>query len=63
MRKKYIEVWKYIAARYKDTPYIGMYELLPEPSARTAKDADVREFYQEIIDAVYPIDPETPFLI
>lgn len=63
MRKKFIEVWKFVATRYKDTPYIGMYELLPEPHARTAKDADVRAFYQELIDTLYPIDPETPFLI
>lgn len=63
MRKKFIEVWKFIAKRYKDTPYIGMYELLPEPNARTAKDADVRLFYQELIDAIYPIDSNTPFLI
>jgi hypothetical protein len=60
---KFIEVWKFIANRYKDTPYIGMYELLPEPNPAGYSAEEVSQFYQELIAAVYPIDSRTPFLI
>ncbi len=63
MRTKFFEVWKFIADRYKDTPYIAMYELLPEPNPTTFTSADISTFYQELIEVVHPIDPRTPFLI
>lgn len=62
-RAKFFEVWKFIANRYKDTPYIGMYELLPEPNPSGYSAEDVSRFYQDLIKTITPIDPHTPFLI
>jgi aryl-phospho-beta-D-glucosidase BglC (GH1 family) len=62
-RARFIEVWKFVANRYKDTPYIGMYELLPEPNPAGYSAQDVSQFYQELIAAIRPIDSRTPFLI
>ncbi len=63
MRKEFIEVWKFVANRYKNTPYIGMYEILPEPGAPGATQAQVTEFYKELIAAIRSVDPTTPILI
>jgi hypothetical protein len=62
-RQRFIKVWEFIANRYKNTPYIGMYELLPEPNPTGVSQASVTEFYEELIDAVHSVDPRTPFLI
>jgi hypothetical protein len=62
-RAKFIETWKFVADRYKKTPYIGMFELLPEPNPATYPASEISKFYQELIEAVHPIDPRTPFLI
>lgn len=63
MRAEFIEVWKFIANRYKDTPYIGMYELLPEPNPTGVSNADIRQFYSELITAIHEVDPRTPLLV
>lgn len=62
-RAKFFEVWKFVADRYKDTPYIGMYELLPEPNPAGYSAEEVSQFYQELIAAIRPIDSRTPFLV
>jgi hypothetical protein len=62
-RALFIEVWKFLADRYKNTPYMAMYELLPEPNPPGVGDDEVSTFYAEIMDAITPIDPKTPFLI
>lgn len=62
-RAKFIETWKFVADRYKKTPYIGMFELLPEPNPVTFPAAKISEFYQQLIAAVHPMDPRTPFLL
>lgn len=62
-RARFVETWKFVADRYKDTPYIGMFELLPEPNPIAFPAAKISEFYQELIAVVHPIDLRTPFLI
>lgn len=62
-RAKFIETWKFVADRYKKTPYIGMFELLPEPNPITFPASEISKFYQELIAAVHPIDSRTPLLI
>jgi hypothetical protein len=62
-RQRFITVWKFVANRYKNTPYMGMYELLPEPNPTGVSQASVTEFYEELINAVHSVDQRTPFLI
>ena len=62
-RARFIEVWKFIAARYKDTPYLGFFEPLPEPNPASAVDADITSFYDEVMRAIRPVAPGIPFLL
>lgn len=62
-RVKFFEVWKFVVNRYKDTPYIGMYELLPEPNPSGYSAEEVSRFYQDLIKEITPIDSRTPFLV
>ena len=63
MRQKFIEVWKFVANRYKDTPRIAMYEVLPEPNPAGGSAADVTGFYKEVMRAILSVDSRTPFLL
>jgi hypothetical protein len=63
MRTEFVDVWKFIANRYKNTPYIGMYEILPEPNPTGVDAADITQFYGQLMGAIRSIDPQTPFLI
>ena len=62
-RAKFIEAWKFIAKRYKDTPYLGLFEPLPEPNPASASDADITAFYDEVMKAIRPVAPGIPFLL
>ena len=59
----YTEVWKFIVNRYKDVPYMGMYELLVEPNPRNITLGNIRKFYTNLIDELTKIDNKTPFLV
>lgn len=63
MKQQFIEVWKFLAARYRDRPYIGAYELLPEPNPPGVGDAAVKDFYDSVIAAVRTVDPHTPVVV
>jgi hypothetical protein len=68
MKQEFIEVWQFLVARYKNTPYIGMYEILPEPSftcsANGCKDyTSAPTFYASVIPHIRAIDPVTPILV
>lgn len=62
-REKFINVWKFIAARYKDTPYLGMFEPLPEPNPAGVADTEITQFYDHVMAAIRTQAPEIPFLI
>lgn len=62
-RKRFINVWRFVAARYKDTPYLGMFEPLPEPNPPGVPDAQIAAFYDELMAAIRPVAPGVPFLI
>lgn len=62
-RAKFIEVWKFIANRYKDTPYIGMFEPLPEPNPTGTSDNDITAFYDEVMTAIRAVAPRIPFIL
>jgi hypothetical protein len=63
VRAKFIAVWKFIAARYKDTPYLGMFEPLPEPNPTSGSSADITAFYDEVMAAIRTVAPGIPFLL
>jgi hypothetical protein len=67
-KQRFVELWQFLAARYADTPYIGMYEILPEPnftcSPKGCSDwSATPSFYASIIPAIRAIDPRTPILV
>jgi aryl-phospho-beta-D-glucosidase BglC (GH1 family) len=63
LRARYVEVWKFIADRYKDVPYIGLFEPLPEPNPMGVSGADISAFYQEVMSGIESVVPNVPFLI
>lgn len=63
VRAKFINVWRFIAARYRDTPYLGMFEPLPEPNPTSGTDADITAFYDEVMMAIRAVAPGVPFLL
>lgn len=68
LRKEFKETWLCIAERYKNTPYIGAYEILSEPHPKKSStngdpEKAVREFYEEMIRAIRTVDKETPLMI
>jgi endoglucanase len=52
-----IELWKTIAARYADNPWVGGYDLLDEPLPPSESNADVRALYVKMTDAIRAVDP------
>lgn len=62
-RQQFFRLWRFIAERYKHTPYMGMLELLPEPRAQGVSDEQVREFYDEAIRNVRTVDRRTPLIV
>lgn len=63
MRAKFINLWKFIAARYKDTPYLAMFEPLPESNPSSASDASITAFYDEVMAAIRTQAPGIPFIL
>jgi hypothetical protein len=66
--KKFVAAWQFLVDRYKNRPYIGVYEILPEPQmgCPKAKCDDwtiTPKFYAPIIDKIREIDPTTPLMI
>ena len=62
-RAKFIEVWKFVASRYKSTPKLGLFEPLPEPNPSGAGDAAITAFYDELMTAIRSVAPGIPFII
>jgi hypothetical protein len=62
-RARFINLWRFIAARYKDTPYIGLYEPLPEPGNSNVSGEQIAQFYGEVMAAIRQVAPGIPFLI
>lgn len=62
-RKRFIEVWRFIAARYKDTPYLGFFEPLPEPNPQGVASAQIAAFYDEVMRNIREVAPGVPFIV
>ena len=62
-RGRFINLWRFIAARYKDTPYLGMFEPLPEPGGPNVSGEQIQQFYAETMNAIRQVAPGIPFLV
>jgi hypothetical protein len=67
-KQKFIELWEFLVKRYSNTPFIGMYEILPEPSftcsTNGCKDwTTAPTFYASVIPYLRAIDARTPILV
>lgn len=71
-KQELLETWQFLANRYKDQPYIGVFELLAEPqflkNNRNVSHSDLAGLYKEIMDLVtngtipYSIGPQNYYL-
>jgi hypothetical protein len=62
-RQRFIAVWRFVANRYKDTPYLGLFEPLPEPDPPGVPAAQIKAFYAEVMAAIREVAPGVPFLV
>lgn len=63
-RARFIQVWQFVARRYKDNPYLGMFEPLPEPNPlNPGTGHDIRDFYVEVCSAIRLVAPGVPMLV
>lgn len=63
MRQKFIAAWRFVASRYKDTPYLGLFEPLPEPNPHGSPGGQIKAFYAEVMAAIREVAPGVPLLI
>jgi hypothetical protein len=63
MKQRFKEVWQFLVQRYKTTPYMGAFEILPEPKPIGQDDAHVKAFYDEMIGVIRGIDRRTPIVV
>ncbi|WP_370943830.1 glycoside hydrolase family 5 protein [Amycolatopsis sp. cg5] len=63
MKQQFVEVWQFLAHRYRTVPYMGAYEILPEPKPIGVDDDGVRAFYDSIIPVIRRIDARIPVIV
>lgn len=62
-RRRFVAVWRFLAARYRDVPRLGLFEPLPEPNPPGVAPRQLTGFYDEVMRAVRPLAPGVPFLV
>jgi len=63
-RAKFIKIWRFVANRYKNTPYIGLFEPLPEPAnVPSITPQQIQDFYGEVMGNIRQVAPGIPFLV
>ena len=55
-RDKTVALWKRLAERYKDEPWVGAYDLLNEPNWNMPGNIPLRDLYYEITDSIRAVD-------
>ncbi len=55
-RDKTVALWKKLAERYVDEPWVGGYDLLNEPNWNLSGNTLLRDLYEEIIDSIRTVD-------
>lgn len=63
MKQQFIEVWQFLVNRYRNNPYIGSWEILPEPQPVGVSDAGVKAWYDSMIPVIRALDPRTPIVV
>ena len=65
MQDRFVDLWRTLAKRYRNTPYIGSYEILsePRPTPNRLDNAPVKALYARVIEAIRSVDPATPIMI
>jgi hypothetical protein len=63
MKQQFVEVWQFLVHRYLHTPFMGAYEILPEPKPVGVSDDGVRAFYDSIIPVIRGIDAHIPIVV
>ncbi len=68
LKEEFLETWKFLANRYKETPYIAAFELMAEPQYQKHKRDVSREelvgWYREIADSINTVTRSSiPFVI
>lgn len=59
----YLDIWRIIARRFKDSPSLYGYDLYNEPAQMSFSKRDYYRCYYDCAKAIRSIDPETPILI
>jgi hypothetical protein len=62
-RAAFIDVWRFVADRYKGNPHLGLFEPLPEPDPTQSPDSAITAFYAEVTAAIRAVAPGVPFLL
>lgn len=59
-REQTVYIWRYLADRYKDEPWVAAYDLLNEPLPEWFKqyNHELVPLYREIIEAIRSVDPD-----
>jgi len=55
-RAKTVALWKRIANRYKDEPWVGGYDLINEPNWEIENNVLLKNLYKEITEAIREVD-------
>ena len=55
-RDKTVALWKVLAERYEDEPWIGGYDLVNEPNWNISGNSLLRQLYVEITDSIRAVD-------
>lgn len=68
LKEEFIETWKFLANRYKESPYLAAFELMAEPQFqkhnRDVGPGDIVGLYKEIADSINTITAhQIPFVI
>lgn len=65
VQQQFVSMWAFLAARYRNTPYIGMLELLSEPHPKGLGDGNklAKPIFERAIAAIRTVDPATPILV
>jgi hypothetical protein len=62
-RAKFFRVLQFVARRYGNNPWLGIFEPLPEPNPSSASLKEINAFYVEAVAAVRLILPHIPILV
>ncbi|MCB9289563.1 MAG: carbohydrate-binding protein [Lewinellaceae bacterium] len=62
-RDKTVALWKRLAERYADEPWVGAYDLINEPNWPLSGNALLRSLYEEITDSIRAVDPNHLLII